>query len=113
MNAKIAAEALAIQAGRRWVIARWTILVASALAAIFVVPQFVAVSPSISDSYIFGYSNRTGVMLLAGFLIVAVIYSNGLGIEFRPPVIAGRIPRQTLWIWMATFAAAGSGDVFS
>lgn len=88
-------------------IARWAIFAASALTAIFLIPQFVSVPPSISPSYIFGYSNRTAVLLLMGFLVLAGFFSSGLKIEFKQAAPPTPIPKKILWIWMAVFAAAG------
>jgi hypothetical protein len=112
MIAVTPADAPVKQTGRRWTIARWTIFAASALTAIFVVPQFVPVTPSISPSYIFGYSNHTGVLLLLGFLVLAGVFSSGLQVEFQRAASPTRIPKQILWIWMAVFAVAGTAMCF-
>ena len=52
-----------------------------ALVAIFYVPRLIPTAPSASDSYLFGYNNRVGIILLFLFIAVGAIWTMGL----RPP----------------------------
>ena|GEM_PF-1381321 len=87
----------------RWMAAAAFVLVG--MVSVFVVPQYVPVSPSISDSYFFGYSNRTGVLLLLLCLAVGAFFSRYLRIHFSEAGGETRLPRRVIWLWMAIFAA--------
>src|SRR6266702_2860939 len=100
------------QIERRWPLAGWVLFVVVALGSILVLPTLVAVSPSISDSYLFGYSNRTGVLLLFGFLVVGGIFCRTLDIRFRPPLRGNGIPRRVIAKWMGVFAAGWAAMYF-
>ena len=57
------------------------------LLALFTVPYHIPVRPSFSDSYVFGYSNRAGVVIV---LLLALVYAL-FGRELRPaPRAAGK-----------------------
>ncbi len=92
---------------RPWTVAGWSVFVASALLAVFLVPQYVAVPPSISASYIFGYSNRTGILILVMCLVVGGIFSKQLNFKFREAARGEPIPRRIVGWWMIVFASSG------
>jgi hypothetical protein len=72
-----------------------------ALAAIFLIPRFVPNAPSASDSYLFGYNNRAGIILLFIFAAVAAVWTGGL---YRAVPADGEIthlPRRLLLIALA------------
>ena len=48
------------------------------LLAISFVPKLVPSEPSASDSYLFGYNNRAGIILLLLLVAVGVIWTRGL-----------------------------------
>ena len=52
-----------------------------ALAAIFYLPRLVPTAPSASDSYIFGYNNRIGILLLLFFVALGVILTRGFNLN--------------------------------
>lgn len=69
-----------------------------ALAAIFCVPYLVPSKPVISESFMFGYNNRIGVILLLFFIGVGAIWTNGLGLKFLPIGTSEKLPRKMLFI---------------
>jgi hypothetical protein len=85
---------------------RWAIFVFVALASILLLPELAPVSPSVSASYIFGYNNRVGVLLLIGFLVCGGVFSKELGVAFLPPSVGKKIPVRLIALWMGIFAAA-------
>jgi len=109
MTSKTVVAAPSEQMRRRWTVAGWSAFVASALLAVFLVPQFVAVPPSISDSYIFGYSNRTGILILSLCLVVGGFFSKQLSFKFREAARGDPIPRRIIWWWMIAFVSGGRG----
>src|SRR3569833_1389209 len=63
---------------RRWFIP----YVLIALAAIFYLPRlFPPSAPSASDSYLFGYNNRIGIILLLFFVALGVILTRGFNLD--------------------------------
>src|SRR5579872_4665004 len=50
------------------------------LLTIYFVPFLVPVHDGLSDSYLFGYSNRTAIVLLAAFTVSFAIWTRGLGL---------------------------------
>lgn len=61
-----------------------------ALAAIFYLPRLVPSAPSAADSYLFGYNNRIGIILLLFFTGLGVVLTRGFKLpanaasEYRP-----------------------------
>ena len=51
------------------------------LAAIFYLPYRVPMSPSVSDSYVFGYNNRAGIVLLLLLVTIGSVWTKGLGLR--------------------------------
>lgn len=49
-----------------------------ALVAVFYVARLIPTAPSASDSYLFGYNNRVGIILLFLFVAVGAIWTKGL-----------------------------------
>ncbi len=68
------------------------------LAAILYVPYFFSPQPSASDSYVFGYNNRIGVVLLLLFSIAGAIWTKGCGLNLRSAAAAKNISFRTLWV---------------
>jgi hypothetical protein len=87
-----------------WAIAGWSSFVLAGLASIFFIPRLVSVSPSISSSYLFNYSNRTGILILLGFLVVGGYFSKSLRVHFRAPSVEGKISAPLLAQWMGITA---------
>jgi len=78
------------------------------LATIFYLPTLVPVSPSVSTSYLFGYNNRVGVLLLFAFTVVGAVWTRGLGIQFSTSKKLQPVPLKVL---AGTLAAAFCGCV--
>jgi hypothetical protein len=93
---------------RRWSMIRWAIFVFVALASILLLPELAPVSPSVSASYIFGYNNRVGVLLLIGFLVCGGVFSKELGVAFLPPSVGKKIPVRLIALWMGSDVSAGA-----
>src|SRR5260370_23301317 len=55
---------------------------ALSLFAIFYIPYFFPVWPSTSESYIFGYNNRVGVILLLLLASFGAFWTKGLNFNF-------------------------------
>jgi hypothetical protein len=109
MNEEITVAPPSHESSLGWYRIRCGIFVIVALLAVFVLPRFVPVSPSISDSYLFGYNNQIGVLLLLGFLMVGAAGSKDPGIKFSPSSNTGNnIPRKIILLWMAVFTASGA-----
>lgn len=68
-----------------------------ALAAIFYLPRLVPTSPSASDSYLFGYNNRIGIILLFVFVAGGAIWTRGLNLRSGATDASPRLQRKLLW----------------
>jgi len=78
-------------------ISRWFVLYAVvALAAIFYAPRLIPTAPSASDSYLFGYNNRVGIILLLLFVTGGAIWTRGLGIGAGASTTIRHLPRALL-----------------
>lgn len=85
------------RSAKRWFIP-YTLL---ALAAIFYIPRLLPPTiPSASDSYLFGYNNRIGIVLLLFFIALGVVLTHGFRLG---PTVNSRVDRP-LPRWML-FAA--------
>jgi hypothetical protein len=67
-----------------------------ALVAIFYVPRLIPTAPSASDSYLFGYNNRVGIILLFLFVAVGAIWTKGLGLVIDSRAEPKRLQRGML-----------------
>lgn len=79
---------------------------ALSLFAILYIPYFFPVLPSTSDSYIFGYSNRIGILLLFLFASVGAVWTRGLRLDASAPRSSAAIPRKYLWLSLTLELAA-------
>jgi hypothetical protein len=78
---------------------RWFIpYILIALAAIFYLPRLVPSSPSAADSYLFGYNNRTGIILLVFFVGLGVVCTRGFNLQTKLPPAPRPLPRWMLGI---------------
>lgn len=77
---------------RRWFIP----YVLIALAAIFYLPRLVSSAPSAADSYLFGYNNRIGIILLLFFVAVGVVLTRGFNLQTSKASEDHRLPRWML-----------------
>jgi len=71
---------------------------AVSLAAIFYLPTLVPMHPTASDSYLFGYNNRAGVVLLLLFSAVGAIWTKGMNLKLAAPGASEAVPRKVLLI---------------
>ncbi len=69
-----------------------------ALAAVFFLPHLVPSSPSAADSYLFGYNNRTGIILLLFFIALGVILTHGFNLRAHNSPANHLLPRWMLGI---------------
>ena len=82
-------------------------LVAGAL-AVFLLPYFVPVQPSISESYLVGFNNRISLLSLLLFLFLFAWWTRGFGLRAPEPSGVGLISRPSrvlLYAAMAMFFA--------
>src|SRR5689334_16185974 len=82
-----------------------------ALAAISVLPQFLPVKPTYSDSYWFGYNNRVGVVIFLLYLLLVGLFARTGGFVFAAPARNTHLPKRLCLAWMFVFAA-GCGLMF-
>lgn len=76
---------------------RWFLVyVLCSLAAVFYIPYFVPMSPSVSDSYLFGYNNRIGVALLLLLVTIGAVWTKGLNLQLDSEGAAQPVARRTL-----------------
>jgi hypothetical protein len=77
--------------------ASFTAYVLFSLITISVLPYFIPSPPSTSDSYLFGYNNRAGILLLLLFVAAGVLWTRGINLRFLPSDAASRpVARETL-----------------
>ena len=60
------------------------------LSAIYLVPFHVPVHDGLSDSYLFGFSNRTATVLLLAFILGFALWTRGLGLRLPDPAVSSR-----------------------
>lgn len=77
---------------RRWFFA----YIACSLAAIFYLPSMVSQHAAASDSYVFGYNNRAGIVLLLVFVTVGSMWTKGLNLQLRTTGVSQPIPLKDL-----------------
>ncbi|WP_109485940.1 hypothetical protein [Occallatibacter savannae] len=79
-----------------------------ALGAIFYLPRLLPpTSPTASDSYLFGYNNRIGILLLLFFVALGVVLTRGFRLGGTSNSLADRrLPR---WILAASFLIIALG----
>ena len=76
------------------------------LAIIFYLPYFVPQHPVASDSYLFGYNNRAGIILLLVISAGAAIWRKGYNLDLRSAGPSENISGRTLGICLAIQLAA-------
>jgi len=79
---------------RRWFIP----YVVIALASIFYLPHLVPSAPSASDSYLFGYNNRIGIILLLFFVALGVVLTRGFNLQPQKTCGPSPLPRWMLLV---------------
>jgi len=79
-----------------------TAFVVFGLLAVFYLPSFVPLSPSVSDSYVFGYNNRVGVVLVVLFTTIAALWTRGMGFRFSTKGDSEPIPLTILFFSLIT-----------
>lgn len=70
------------------------------LLAVFYLPYFVPVPPSATESYIFGYSNRLGILLLLLLVSLGAIWTRGLKLAFVSNEESAWVPLRYLWYFL-------------
>ena len=66
------------------------------LIAILYLPSLVPLPPSASYSYVFGYNNRVGVVLVLLLVAVGSVWTRGLNLQLRPTAVSQPVPLKTL-----------------
>jgi hypothetical protein len=72
------------------------VFVVFSLVAVFYLPYFAPVPPSASESYIFGYSNRLGVLLLLLLTALGAIWTKSLNLTFISNENSEKVPLKYL-----------------
>lgn len=88
----------------RW---RFVLFAGVSLLAIFRLPYLVPVAPSVSDSYVFGYNNRAGIVLLLIAVVIGVLWSRGMGLDV--PLSHSSAPHIPRWVLAASLLLIASG----
>jgi hypothetical protein len=70
--------------------------VVGAFAVIFYLPYLVPMHPSASDSYVFAYNNRAGILLLLLLAAIGSIWTRGLNLKFPKAGISEPVALRTL-----------------
>jgi hypothetical protein len=81
---------------------------AFSLSAIFYLPYLVPQHPTTSDSYLFGYNNRAGLLLLLLLVAIGSVWTRGLKFQFNTSGASQPVPKKTL---LVTLLAALAGCV--
>lgn len=68
------------------------------LVVILYIPYLIPVPPSGSDSYLFGYNNRAGIVFLLLAVTVGAIFTKGVGFPFRTAARSQTVGTKTLVI---------------
>lgn len=76
------------------------------LLAIFYIPYWFPVAPTGSDSYIFGYNNTVGELLVVLLFSFAALWTRGLNLDFSSNEKSPAIPSKVLWISLGIELAA-------
>jgi hypothetical protein len=93
-------------------IKRWFVpYVLIALAAISFLPRLIPNAPSASDSYLFGYNNRVGIILLFVLVAAGVIWTRGFALRKSTTSENRRVPRSML-IGALGLVAIGCGVMY-
>jgi hypothetical protein len=116
-------ETMAPQMTSSLSVSKWAFIayVVFSLAAIAFVPTMVPSPPSASDSYLFGYDNRAGTILLLFLLFIGVLWTRGLNLQFLPLRESRPVSKTTLIFALlavlcgcvAMYAFAGSHTGFA
>jgi hypothetical protein len=78
-----------------WLFAAYVVC---SLAVVFYVPYLVPQAASTSDSYLFGYNNRAGIVLLLALVAVGAIWTRGLNLEVRAKGASPPVTRKTFLV---------------
>lgn len=84
-------------------------LTAAWLILIFWLPRYIPLAPTISDSYLFGYNNRAGVLLLLMGLLSVGVFSRRLGLTFPSGGSTASVSRGAVHVWLFVFLLACFG----
>ena len=82
---------------------------ALSLFAIFYIPYFFPVRPSTSDSYIFGYNNSVGILLVLLLVSIGATWTKGFNFNFTPSGPSSKVSQKYLWLGLAIELAACIG----
>ncbi len=102
---RAATRLLAMRTPGKGLLALYLVL---SLFAIFYLPYFFPVPPSTSDSYIFGYNNRVGIILLLVLVSFGAIWTKGLNFNFSSNGPSPKIPLKYLWLSLAIEFVVGA-----
>jgi hypothetical protein len=79
---------------------------ALSLFAVFYLPYLLPVSPSTSASYIFGYNNTAGIVLVVLLTATGATWAKGLHLNFAPRCPSPKI--SLIYLWLALTAELAS-----
>lgn len=86
------------------------LVLALGLCAIYCIPFYVPVRDGLSFSFIFGYSNRTAILLLASFALAFSIWTRGFELALPDPTTESQTSSR--YSWRITVAAIVIGCCF-
>ncbi|HEY2469314.1 MAG TPA: hypothetical protein VGI45_15955 [Terracidiphilus sp.] len=84
----------------------FALFVLGCLAAIFYVPYLVPQAPSTSQSWIFGFNNRAGSVLVLTSVLIALLWTRGMGLSIPAPDSFGKLPRKVLFATLIAYLCA-------
>lgn len=88
--------------------------IGASLFLIFYLPHFFPVPVSGSDSYMFGYNNRVGIILFLLLCVIGAFWTRGLNLNLSSPQTSPKIPSKYLWGALSVeFAACATMYLFA
>ena len=88
------------------------VLALALFGTVLYVPYFVPQSPTASDSYVFGYNNRAGLILLVVCCSAVAIWKKGFDFPLLPAASPRPVPRRTLWICISIQVLVCAGMIW-
>jgi hypothetical protein len=77
------------------------VFAACTVGAVCFIPYFVPQAPSTSQSWVFGYNNRAGILILLAAIAVGAWWTRGFGVELSSAAPAKPLPLKLLYISLA------------
>ncbi len=67
------------------------------LALVFSLPYYFPQAPSTSESWIFGYNNRAGILILLVSIFIGVVWTQGMSLQIPAPAVSEKLSVKLLF----------------